>query len=72
MQQVHPALTPASLIGPAIVLLAWVGLAIYCINDLYQPNRRVQGFSKDVWAIIILFIGIIGAFLYLTYGRDQS
>jgi hypothetical protein len=72
MQQVHPTLTPASLIGPAIVLLAWVGLAIYCINDLYRPNRRVQGFSKDVWAIIILFIGIIGAFLYLTFGRDQS
>jgi hypothetical protein len=47
-------------------------MAIYALNDLYQPNRRVQGFTKDVWAIIILLIGIVGAVAYLLYGRDNS
>jgi hypothetical protein len=28
--------------------------------------------TKDVWALIILFIGIIGAVFYLLYGRDTS
>jgi hypothetical protein len=67
-----PALTPSSLIGPALVLLVWLGLSIYCINDLYQPSRRVLGFTKDIWALIILIIGIIGAVFYLVYGRDTS
>jgi hypothetical protein len=70
--QVHGTFNPASLVGPALVLLVWVGLSIYCINDLYQPSRHVLGFTKDVWALIILFIGIIGAVCYLLYGRDTS
>jgi hypothetical protein len=62
--QVHGALN--------LVYLVWAGLAIYCIIDLYQPSRRVLGFTKNIWALIILFIGIIGAVSYLLYGRDTS
>jgi hypothetical protein len=43
---VHGPFNPVFLIGPALVLLVWVGLAIYCLNDLSQPNRRVLGFTK--------------------------
>jgi phospholipase D-like protein len=70
--QVHGPFNPAFLIGPALVMLVWVGLAIYCINDLYRPDRRVLGFTKNVWALVIVFIGILGAVFYLLYGRDTS
>lgn len=67
---VHGTFNPASLIGPMLLLLVWLGLAIYCIYDLYQPDRHVLGFTKNVWALIIVFVGIIGAAFYLLYGRD--
>jgi hypothetical protein len=70
--QMHGTFNPVDLIGPGLILLVWVGLAIYCINDLYQPSRRVLGFTKDIWALIILFVGILGAVFYLLYGRDTS
>jgi len=69
---VHGTFNPASLIGPALILLVWLGLAIYSINDLYQPDRQVLGFTKNVWALIIVFVGIIGSVFYLLlYGRDN-
>ncbi len=70
--KVHGPLTPASLVLPLILLLVYVAFTVYCVNDLYQPNRRVLGFSKDIWAIIIVVVGIVGGVFYLIYGRDSS
>ncbi len=69
---VHSPFNPSSLVPIVVILLVWVGMAIYCVNDLYQLNRRVLGFSKDVWAIIIVVVGIFGSVFYLFYGRDNS
>jgi hypothetical protein len=53
------------------VVLDIVGI-VYCLNDLYQPDRRVNAASKDVWAVIIVIAGPIGWVLYFTYGRTNA
>lgn len=53
------------------VLLDVAGM-VYCLNDLYQPDRRVNGATKDVWAVIIVIAGPIGWVLYFNYGRVSS
>jgi hypothetical protein len=55
-----------------VVLLLDVGVVIYCLNDLYKPERRVNGYSKDIWAVIIIIGGLIGWALYFLYGRIDS
>ncbi len=55
-----------------VVLLLDVGVVVYCLNDLYKPERRVNGYSKDIWAIIIIIGGLIGWALYFLYGRIDS
>jgi hypothetical protein len=51
-----------------VVLVLDVAGIVYCLNDLYQPDRRVTG-AKDIWAIIIIIAGPIGWILYFSYGR---
>jgi hypothetical protein len=53
------------------ILLDLVGI-VYCLNDLYQPDRRVAGANKDVWAIIIVIGSVIGWIVYFNYGRDKD
>jgi hypothetical protein len=68
----HPTALPTP-IQLAIILTILVldfGAIIYCLNDLYRPERRVNGYSKDIWALIILFGNIFGLFFYLRYGRE--
>lgn len=56
-------------IGVAIV---YVRVVIFFINDLYKPERVVVGFSKDIWAVIIVLGSIAGIAAYLLYGRVDS
>ena len=60
--------TIALLIPVLLVQLALMGLAA---SDLLRQDRRVRGGSKPVWAVIIVFVNLIGPVLYLLVGRDE-
>lgn len=51
------------------ILIIQLGLAIYCLFDLY---RRVQtNGPKWLWAVIILIGQLWGPILYLIIGRKE-
>lgn len=69
--------TPASGLPPGVALVVVVILlvvdlwvAMRFINDLYQPERRVNG-DKNTWAIIILFGSVFGMLAYVLIGRVE-
>jgi hypothetical protein len=57
------------LLTPLIVIQ--LGLIIFALHDLIQPERKVKGDSKLMWGIIICVVGMIGPILYLVVGRDE-
>ena len=61
--------TLALLIPLAVIQLAMMGIAA---ADLLREDRRVRGGSKPMWALIIVFVNLIGPVLYLLVGRDES
>ncbi|HSW43051.1 MAG TPA: PLD nuclease N-terminal domain-containing protein [Patescibacteria group bacterium] len=64
LDELLPVLIP--IIAIQLGLLAW---ALY---DLTRPGRRVKGDNKVVWALIIIFINLIGPVLYFLVGREES
>jgi uncharacterized membrane protein len=56
----------------APVLLIQLGLLIWALYDLTRPGRRVKGGSKVVWALIVIFVNIIGPILYFLVGREEG
>ncbi|HEX9067356.1 MAG TPA: hypothetical protein VF807_01210 [Ktedonobacterales bacterium] len=52
-----------------LLLIIDLRVAMYLINDLYKPERRVNG-DKNVWALIIVFGSILGMLAYVLYGRE--
>jgi hypothetical protein len=63
-QEILPFLVP--LIVLQLVLLV---VALY---DLTRPERRVKGDSKVVWALIIIFVNLIGPLIYFLFGREDA
>ncbi len=62
LQQILPLLIP-------IVLVELI-LMVVAIVDLIR-SKTVRG-PKWVWALVILFIQIIGPIVYLTLGRKEA
>ena len=58
------------LIVPIVVIQ--LGLLVWALYDLTRPTRRVKGDSKVVWALIIIFINLIGPILYFLVGREEA
>jgi hypothetical protein len=56
----------------APVILIQLGLMIAALYDLEKPERVVRGGSKLVWAILIVFLNILGPILYFLAGREES
>jgi hypothetical protein len=54
------------LVAIQLVLLIWA------LWDLSRPDRRVRSLPKAVWAVLIIFVSIIGPVLYLLFGRDEA
>jgi hypothetical protein len=59
-----------ALIAPIIVIQ--LGLMIAALVDLERDERRVRGGSKLVWALVIVFVNVVGPILYLVAGREES
>jgi hypothetical protein len=53
------------------LLLIDLGMVVYCIVDLYRPERRVRGNYKIVWLLIILLVSTLGWVAYLLAGRED-
>jgi len=49
-----------------------IGLLVAALYDLTRPTRRAKGGSKVVWALVIIFIGMIGPILYFLVGREDA
>ena len=55
---------------PLLVLqLVLMGVGLY---DLTRPERRVKGDSKVVWALIIIFVNLLGPLIYFLFGREEG
>jgi hypothetical protein len=54
------------------ILVIQVGLLVAALYDLTRPTRRVKGGSKVVWALVIIFVNLIGPILYFLVGREEA
>lgn len=64
LEQLLPLLIP--------IIVIQLGLLVWALYDLTRPGRRVKGDSKVVWALVIIFINLIGPILYFLVGREES
>jgi Phospholipase_D-nuclease N-terminal len=54
------------------VLLTHLALATRAPSDLSRPDRRVRLYTKQVWTIVIVLVGIVGPLFYLYAGREDD
>jgi hypothetical protein len=59
-----------ALLAPIIVIQ--LGLMLAALLDLEPEDRRVRGGSKVLWALVIVFVNIVGPILYFTIGREEG
>ncbi|HEY5629104.1 MAG TPA: ATP-binding cassette domain-containing protein, partial [Candidatus Limnocylindrales bacterium] len=54
------------------IVLIQIGLILLAAFDLLREERRVRGGSKAVWAVIIVFVNLLGPILYFLVGREEG
>jgi hypothetical protein len=59
-----------ALVAPIVVIQ--LGLMIAALYDLEKDDRRVRGDSKLVWALVIVFVNVLGPIIYFVAGREES
>jgi hypothetical protein len=59
-----------ALVAPIVVIQ--LGLIVAALFDLERDERRVRGGSKLVWALVIVFINVVGPILYFVAGREEA
>jgi ABC-2 type transport system ATP-binding protein len=60
---------PSILLLVVPLALIQLGLLGAAVVDLLRMDRRVRGGSKGVWALVIVFVNLIGPILYFLVGR---
>ena len=66
-------LKPEQIIALLIpIVVIQLGLMIAALVDLERDERRVRGGSKLVWAVVIVFVNILGPILYFIAAREES
>ncbi|MBI1751505.1 MAG: PLDc N-terminal domain-containing protein [Acidobacteria bacterium] len=67
----QPSLSESALILLLVigvpVVFAWLGLLIQCANAPFKSDG-----DKIAWVLILLFLGPIGAVIYLIGGRARQ
>jgi hypothetical protein len=58
-----------ALLAPIVVIQ--VGLLIAGLIDLGRDERHVRGGNKLVWALIIVFVSLLGPIIYFLAGRED-
>ncbi len=64
LRQVLPLLLPLMVLQLALLLLA--------IVDLFREERKVRFVGKPIWALIIVFVNIVGPLAYFFVGREDA
>ena len=64
LRQVLPLVLPLLVLQLALLLLA--------IVDLFREERQVRFVSKPIWALIIVFVNIVGPLAYFFVGREDA
>ncbi len=59
-----------ALLAPIVIIQ--IGLMIAALHDLEQEDRHVRGGRKLVWALVIVFVNVIGPIVYLVAGREEA
>ena len=59
-----------ALLAPIVIIQ--IGLMIAALYDLEKEERRVRGGSKLVWALVIVFVNVVGPLVYLIAGREEA
>jgi uncharacterized membrane protein YidH (DUF202 family) len=59
-----------ALLVPIIVIQ--VGLMIAALVDLERDERQVRGGNKLVWALVIVFVNLVGPIVYFVAGREEA
>ena len=78
MNAVAPAHSPRMIgMGRAILIIGSgalaVGLVIYALIECAQSERyRVRAVPKGAWLLIILLLPVVGAVLWLFFGRPRT
>lgn len=71
MQELLNLPTPA-LVALGVYLIAQISLEIYAVVDIVRrPADGIAG-NKVVWVLIVLFVNLIGAIVYLLVGRKPA
>ena len=47
-------------------------LLLLAARDLLRPERHVRGGSKPLWALVIVFVNIVGPIIYFMVGREDT
>jgi ABC-2 type transport system ATP-binding protein len=63
---------PSILLLVAPLVLLQLGLLVVAVVDLLRDDRRVRGGNKGVWAVIIVFVNVVGPILYFLVGRQDG
>ncbi len=70
--------SPSDLSGPMIAALAvlvvvQLGIEIFALVKLFQtPDERLNFGKKWPWVLIILFVNLVGAIVFLVAGRKPA
>jgi hypothetical protein len=59
-----------ALLAPIVVIQ--VGLLIAGMIDLGRDERHVRGGNKIVWALVIVFVNLLGPIIYFVAGREDA
>ena len=62
--------TLIALLAPLVIIQ--LGLLVFALRDLLNPERKVKGGNKLVWGLVIVFINFIGPLVYLVAGREED
>jgi hypothetical protein len=54
------------------LLVLQLVLIVVALRDLLRTERRVRGGNKVVWALVILFLQLLGPLVYLALGREDE
>ena len=54
------------------IVIIQLGLMVAALVDLEHDERRVRGGSKLVWALVIVFVNVVGPIIYFVAGREEA
>jgi hypothetical protein len=54
------------------IFILQIVLIFVALRDLLSDERKVVGGNKLVWALIIVFVNLIGPILYFLVGRTDE